>query len=191
MHYKKPALSFEQQYDLLENRGLTMVDRLRALRWLKHVSYYRLSAYLLPFKTGENFNPGTTFEQVTALYVFDRKLRLTILDGIERIEVALRTALTYELAHAYGPFGYTDARNFDPGFDHDVMMTEVYEAEVNSRETFCLSFPQQVHARRTSADLDGFRITFVWVHLPDLPGVRPCYQAEDSEALRRAGLAVR
>jgi len=140
MKYEKPALTIEQQFDLLESRGLLISDRLRATRWLKHVSYYRLSAYLLPFKTGEVFKPGTTFDQIAGLYIFDRKLRLILLDGIERIEVALRTALTYELAHAHGPFGYADRRNFNPKFDHHYLMSELNQAEIDSRETFVAHF---------------------------------------------------
>jgi hypothetical protein len=37
--------------------------------------------------------PGTNFETVLATYVFDRELRLLLLDAIERIEISLRTTL--------------------------------------------------------------------------------------------------
>ncbi|WP_433970420.1 Abi family protein [Tunturiibacter gelidiferens] len=46
----------------------------------------------------DNFRTGTTFEQVTHLYVFDRQLRLLFLDAIERVEVALRV----DIAHLLG-----------------------------------------------------------------------------------------
>lgn len=36
------------------------------------------------------------------LYVFDRELRLLVLDAIERIEVSLRSKLAYQLSHKYG-----------------------------------------------------------------------------------------
>ena len=48
--YSKPALSFEQQIELLKNRGLSISDEERAKRHLSNVSYYRLSAYMLPYK---------------------------------------------------------------------------------------------------------------------------------------------
>ena len=76
MHYDKPALTFEEQLELLRQRGLEVADPERAIRWLRHVSYYRLSAYCLPFKEGEAFRPGTDFDDVAGLYIFDRKLRL-------------------------------------------------------------------------------------------------------------------
>lgn len=94
MHYTKPALTFDEQMDLLRQRGLAIPDADRATRWLQKVSYYRLSAYCLPFKDGETFRAGTDFNDVAGLYIFDRKLRLLVLDAIERIEVAIRTAIT-------------------------------------------------------------------------------------------------
>jgi abortive infection bacteriophage resistance protein len=143
MRYPKPALTYEQQYDLIVSRGLQVEDRLRLIRWLRHVSYYRLSAYFIPFKTDDTFNSGATFDQVAGLYIFDRKLRLIVMDAIERIEVALRTDLTYEITHAYGPFGHVDAANFDPAFDHDSFMDELSQAEADSRESFVAHYRQK------------------------------------------------
>jgi abortive infection bacteriophage resistance protein len=136
MKYPKPALTFDEQHDLLIQRGLTIPDRLRALRWLKHVSYYRLSACFRPFKDGEKFKAGTTFDQIAGLYIFDRKLRLILIDAIERIEVALRTDLTYGISHRFGPFGYVDPGNFAPNFNHAFFMAELCQVEGDSRETF-------------------------------------------------------
>ncbi len=142
MKYGKPALTFERQRDLLTGRGLQVDDPARCLRWLKHHGYYRLSGYFVPFKAGttDRFRGGATFDQIAGLYIFDRKLRLIVLDAIERIEISLRTALTYEIAHKYGPFGHTDPRNFAPGFKHTEFMNAVLEAERSSRETFLIHF---------------------------------------------------
>lgn len=98
---------------------------MRALRWLTSVNYYRLSAYFLPFKIGDGFRPGTDFNDIAGLYIFDRKLRLLMLDAIERVEVAIRTAVTYEIAHAYGRFGHTISANFLPTFEHERFMSDL------------------------------------------------------------------
>jgi abortive infection bacteriophage resistance protein len=137
MRYNKPALTFDQQYDLLLDRGLIIQDRLRAQRWLRHISYYRFSAYFVPFKVAhDRFATGTTFDQVAGSYIFDRKLRLILMDAIERLEVALRTGLTYGISHQYGPFGHVDPLNFDARFDHEEFMEELAQAEEQSRESF-------------------------------------------------------
>lgn len=140
MRYTKPALTFDQQLDRLRERGLTIHDPARATHWLRKVSYYRLSAYCLPFKDADKFRPGTTFDQIAGLYIFDRKLRLLVMDAIERIEIAARTSITYEIAHTHGPFGHADSVNFDPKFNHAEFMKELALEEKRARETFVAHF---------------------------------------------------
>lgn len=100
--YSKPALTIEQQISLLEQRGLAFVDKERAMRHLSNVSYYRISAYMLPYRVLnadgsllDQFVPGSTWDDIYNLYKFDRKFRLLVFDAIERIEIALRTQVIY------------------------------------------------------------------------------------------------
>ena len=59
--YAKPPLTFQEQLELLESRGLVVSDRALALRWLGRVNYYRLSAYLYPFRLpgSDSYKVGT------------------------------------------------------------------------------------------------------------------------------------
>ncbi len=43
LHYGKPALSLDDLVDRLARRGLEIPDTDRALRYLRHIGYYRLS----------------------------------------------------------------------------------------------------------------------------------------------------
>lgn len=135
--YLKPALTFEQQLELLERRGMTVTDRSRALRALQHVSYYRLSAYWYPYRSGKDgFEPSATFEGALRLYEFDRRLRLLALDAIERVEVNVRTRVTYALAHAYGAFAHEDAATFDSSFGHTRWFADVRKEIARASESF-------------------------------------------------------
>jgi len=49
--YNKPHLTYQQQIDLLKNRRLIVKDEQFAIIKLQHISYYRLSAYFLPFQS--------------------------------------------------------------------------------------------------------------------------------------------
>ena len=106
--YNKPALTFSQQVELLVARGLVVKNKKRVEGTLANISYYRLSAYMLPFKEYQNgviidrFIQGTTWEQIYDLYKFDRKLRLLLFDAIERIEIAVRTQIVNQLSLKYG-----------------------------------------------------------------------------------------
>lgn len=113
--YAKPALAHTELVDRLEQRGLTIPDRERATRYVRHIGYYRLSPYAIPFQERDGthtFDPGTTFDEILTLYVFDRQLRLLVLDALERVEVAIRAALTDTMATAHGPHWYIDPRHF-------------------------------------------------------------------------------
>ncbi|QXP72122.1 Abi family protein [Polaribacter sp. R2A056_3_33] len=113
MKYTKLPLTYQGQVELWKSRGLVIEDEQRAIRYLSNISYYRLSAYALPFQTKKDFfNADTNFEQVLNLYLFDRELRLLTFNAIERLEVSIRAKMIYELAHKYGSHWQDDARIF-------------------------------------------------------------------------------
>lgn len=111
VEYTKPWLSLEQQVDRLASRGVDVGDRGRAVALLKSVGYYRLTGYLYPFRESEqdgdgqdnrrvvlrNYRSGTTLHHAEAIIDFDRRLRMLVMDGIERIEVAVRMQIGYVL----------------------------------------------------------------------------------------------
>jgi abortive infection bacteriophage resistance protein len=140
--FAKPALTLQKQIELLKRRGLTVHDDKLAAHYLQHISYYRLRAYWLPFeidaeKDGDHaFAEGTTFAKVVDLYVFDRKLRLLLMDAIERIEVSLRGAWAHHLALKYGSHAYLDRTIFSDQHDHAKALLSVREEIGRSRETF-------------------------------------------------------
>ena len=103
--YDKIPLTLEEQLRQLKERGMSVADDAQAMHYLGHLNYYRLAAYWLPFEknhTDHQFYPGTQFDDVLNLYIFDRELRLLLIDAIERIEVSLRTQFAHFLSLNYG-----------------------------------------------------------------------------------------
>lgn len=110
--FGKPATTYTHQVALLQQRGMVIDDAAAAEFYLRHLNYYRLGAYWLPFEAdhaAHTFKPGTRFADVMNLYVFDRELRLLVLDAIERVEVSVRSQWAYQLAHQHGPHAHLDA----------------------------------------------------------------------------------
>lgn len=108
MEYTKPSLDINQQVQLLMSRGM-QGDSVYMAAKLAIVSYNRLSAYWRIYRNQDDtFMPHTNFRDVWDVYVFDRRLRLLVMDAIERIEVAVRSRLAYHHSQAYGPFGYAN-----------------------------------------------------------------------------------
>lgn len=120
-----------------------VADREVLLRRLQAVGYYRLCAYWHPFKQADDsFTPGTTFDTVWERYTFDRQLRLAVIDAIERVEVAIRTALVTELALRGGPFVHLDIRNFAGALpdNHRRFVDDLRDGALRSSEVFVEHF---------------------------------------------------
>lgn len=114
MKFDKPFLTIEQQVERLADAGMSGDPQIMAQR-LATVSYHRLSGYWVPFLEGDGkFKPETSFDQVWRRYVFDRQLRVLLMDAIERFEVTVRTQLAYHHANVHGPFGYAISRASRP-----------------------------------------------------------------------------
>lgn len=140
MRPEKVALTLDEQVARLRDRGMRVVDDERARHFLGHLNYYRLRGYWigseLPSASGEHeFGPGTDFDEIIALYDFDRRLRLLVNDAVERVEVSLRTGWAYVLGHAYGPIAHRDPRWFNK--HHDKMVGRV-EALFHDRKEIYL-----------------------------------------------------
>lgn len=111
-NYNKTPLSFQDQVSLLKQRDLIIDNEPKAIDYLQEISYYRLSAYFLPYqKIKDKFNPSTNFKQIIETYSFDRELRLLVFDCIERIEVAIRKQMVYGIAMPYNDSHWQDNQN--------------------------------------------------------------------------------
>lgn len=120
--YPKPYQGIPQLLQTLRQRGMQISNTAAAARHLRRAGYYRLSGYWYPMRQSttqvdgagvsqtiiqDNFRPGTTFELACELYVFDKKLRLLVLDAIERVEVGLRVQIA-DLLGQRNPLAHLD-----------------------------------------------------------------------------------
>jgi len=118
----KPHLTYAQQVDLLERRGLVVADRDAAVDALRRVGYYRFSAYTYVFRPiqasgrprrSDCLVDGATFADALSLHDFDDRLRVVLLAGLQQLEVALRTQVGHELGRR-NPLAHLDPTHLDP-----------------------------------------------------------------------------
>ena len=107
-------------------RGMHYSDRGIALRALKRIGYYRLSAYSYPFRAPLNpgdprggadgrsdaFLSGTSFSSVLSLYDFDHRLRTSLRDALECLEIGLAVQIGY-VAGKRDPFVHLKRTHLD------------------------------------------------------------------------------
>lgn len=144
MDYNKPATTSAEQIALLEERGMHIADHARAAHYLNHIGYYRLSAYWLPFELpaqtqgarSHAFIAGTTFNQVLSRYIFDRKLRILLIEALERIEVSARSCWVNSFSLNHGSHGYLEGKHFKCPYWHAQQIGKAARALRKSNELF-------------------------------------------------------
>ena len=120
----KSYKSYRQQLNILRARGMNIgkgSQGSRVIRILEHENYYNvvngykelfLAAKATP-TTDEVYKAGTTFDEVYALYNFDRELRNIYLKYLLKIENTLKTVIAHEFSAKYGHDNYLKIENFD------------------------------------------------------------------------------
>lgn len=144
--FSKSPKSYVEQLEILRSRGLSTPDPAFALHCLKHLNYYRLSAYrytLLSPGNHEEFRAGATFTDLWRLYDFDQTLRRIVIDASKRVEVSVRSRWAYVLAHRHGAFAYEDSSLFRSVAGHAEMIRILDEELSRSSEEFVLHFARQ------------------------------------------------
>ena len=147
IQFHKPYTSPQNLVSLLQSRGLVIIDTARAERYLEYIGYYRLSAYMYPLlqmpKEQHVYKAGASFDQVLMLYRFDKKLRLLIFNEIEKIEVAVRSAIVNTGSEFTGdPFWMTNSANFASHKAFLKTMELIKNEMQRSREDFIVHFKQ-------------------------------------------------
>lgn len=146
MKYNKKPLTFEQQAELLLSRGL-IAEKENLTAILHHVNYYRLSAYLYPFRSKDDiFIEETSLEKIWSHYTFDRQFRLLLLDGIERFEISIKTNLTnYLVCRRMSAFPHIDKKIFTDNCGSetiDKLLVQIRQYTKKSKEHFIKHFQE-------------------------------------------------
>ena len=161
VEYSKPWLSIAEQIDQLRRRGVEAGSHEFAADLLRAVGYYRLTGYLYPFRESEqtedsqgvasihilnHYRPGTSMEHAAKIIDFDRRLRMLMLEGVERIEISMRMRTGYVLGRT-SPFAHIDPATFVSSFTEH--REENDTGETTSKHEQWLA---RVHARQTESD---------------------------------------
>jgi abortive infection bacteriophage resistance protein len=117
VNYTKHCTLPQDLIPLLQSRGLSIPDEQKAINYLTHIGYFRFSAYLYPLlqdpKTDHLYKDGATFDMALTMYRFDRKLRILLFNEIEKIEVAIRSAMCNYISDTLSNvFWMTESRYF-------------------------------------------------------------------------------
>ena len=105
----------EQLIEYLISKNVIIEDKEKALRNIERYSYYSIvNGYKSVFKDEDNnYKPNVTFEEIFALYEFDKNIKAIFLKFTLEIEVIIKSLVANTLAEKYGVQDYLKIENFD------------------------------------------------------------------------------
>lgn len=109
--------NLDEQIEILKTKGLIVEDESYAKEMLLKENYFFISGYrhfFIDTSKSKNFLPGTTFNELYAVFNFDRKMRNILFKNILIIENNIKSIISYQLSKKYGfkDKDYLDPKNF-------------------------------------------------------------------------------
>lgn len=102
---KKDFKTLEEQLNIFENKGLTIIDREKAKEILLKENYFFINGYRFIFmksNSDRTFVKGSTFDELYAMFNFDRELRNILFKNLLIVENNIKSIISYKLSVKYG-----------------------------------------------------------------------------------------
>lgn len=103
--YKKIFRNLDEQVKILEEKGLVINDKEKAKDILFRENYFFITGYRSLFMESfkdRKFIKGTTFEELYAMFRFDRNLRNIMFKYVLIVENNIKSIISYQLSKKYG-----------------------------------------------------------------------------------------
>lgn len=141
---KKTFKTLDEQIEILKSKGLVINDVEKAKNILLRENYFFISGYRHLFMKSWkdiSFIPGTTFEELYAMFIFDRKVRNIFFKNLLIIENNIKSLISYQLSKKYGFMekNYLNPKNFSKNpmksrQVHDILNKVKRQIRVNGKQ---------------------------------------------------------
>ncbi len=110
--------TLDEQIDILKQKGLIIEDENMAKEILLRENYFFLTGYRLLFMKSlkdKKFIPGSSFNELYAMFNFDRQIRNIMFKNLLIIENNIKSIISYHLSMTYGirEQDYLNPNNFN------------------------------------------------------------------------------
>ncbi|MBQ9181185.1 MAG: Abi family protein [Bacilli bacterium] len=121
--YKSP----NELVEYLISKGVSVLNKEDALGKIKKYSYYSvINSYKDVFKTSDkNYKKNVSFDEIYALYEFDKNIRSIFLKYILEIETIIKSLLAEVISSKYGIKDYLMVNNFDDSVNSSVIQESI------------------------------------------------------------------
>lgn len=124
--------------DYLIFKNVIINDKERALKNIEKYSYYSIiNGYKAVFKNENNeYKKNTSFEEIYALYEFDKNIKAIFLKYILEIEVIVKSLIANIISEEYGIEEYLKAENLDNTANENVITDFIEKVEKDIEDNY-------------------------------------------------------
>ena len=152
----------EELIDYLSSKGVVINDKEDALKKIERYTYYSIvNSYKSIFKDkNNNYINDVSFDEIYALFEFDKNLKNLMLKFCLEIETVIKSAMANQISKVYGVKDYLNTSNWDNSIDDDIK--EILFEKINNE----IKKDYKVHTAVTHyIDKYGFVPPFVLVKI--------------------------
>lgn len=146
--------------DYLISKNVIVNDKELALKNIEKYSYYSIiNGYKAVFKDkNNNYKSNTSFEEIFALYEFDKNIKAIFLKFTLEIEVILKSLMANTLAEEYGVKDYLKLENLDENANEDLINDFIAKIEKEIDDNY-IKHPAIKHYKDTYNFVPPFVLT--------------------------------
>lgn len=150
----------EELIDYLISKNVIVNDKKLALKNIEKYSYYSIiNGYKAVFKDkNNNYKENTSFEEIFALYEFDKNIKAIFLKYTLEIEVVIKSLMANTLAEEYGVEDYLKLENLDENANEDLINDFIEKIEKEIDDNY-IKHPAIKHYKDTYNFVPPFVLT--------------------------------
>lgn len=118
----KEHKSNQELLEYIQSKGVKVKNRKKALEHFEKYTYYSIiNTYKDVFKKNGNYIKGVTYDEIFALYKFDKELKIIFLKYALEIETIIKSLLSNTILKKYGIEEYLKYNCFDSNVDKSLI----------------------------------------------------------------------
>ena len=150
----------EELIDYLISKNVIVNNRELALKNIEKYSYYSIiNGYKFVFKDNDNnYKENTSFEEIFALYEFDKNIKAIFLKFTLEIEIIIKSLMANTLAEKYGVQDYLKLENLDENVEKELVDDFIVKIEKEIDDNY-IKHPAIKHYKDTYDFVPPFVLT--------------------------------
>ena len=134
---EKEFLEIDELINIIKTKGIKIYDEEKVKNILMKNNYYVIMGYKTLFLLKDyNYKKNVSFENIYNLYLFDRELKLLLLNSLLDIENIIKTSITNRFCKVYGfkEDNYLNKNNYNVNHKYLEKTFKIFKSQIEEKK---------------------------------------------------------